>query len=87
PLAEQVHLKDWIVDKVAIGYHITGRPIGQGGLDMGAVVRALGPRWNDLDYLIEYWMDPEPDAAATHAKEQRWLADSLAAARAALSAR
>jgi len=84
PLAAQVHLKDFVVDKVAIGYHITGRPLGQGLLDLPAVVSALGPRAGALDYCLEYWMDPEPDAAATYAKEQRWLAESLAAARASL---
>ena len=41
PYVAQVHLKDYAVEKAAIGYRITGRVLGQGWLDVPA--RAGGP--------------------------------------------
>jgi len=79
--AAQVHLKDYTIEPVAIGHHITGRILGQGRLDVPVVLDQLGPRRDALDYYIELWMDPAQDLAATLAKEEQWIAASLSAAR------
>ncbi len=57
-LACQVHLKDYIVEKVAVGYHITGRPLGEGWLDVQGVLDLLGSRRTALDYAVELWLEP-----------------------------
>ncbi|MBN1402475.1 MAG: sugar phosphate isomerase/epimerase [Anaerolineae bacterium] len=79
--ALQVHLKDYVVVKIPVGYQITGRPLGQGWLDIPAVLRALGPRRATLDYLIEFWMDPPKGRSETLAQEDHWVAQCLDAAR------
>ena len=81
PLAVQVHLKDYAVDKIPVGYHVNGRPLGEGWLDVPAVLRALGAGWRDLDFLLEFWMEPEATASVTCDKEIRWLARSVEGAR------
>lgn len=81
PLAVQVHLKDHLVEKVPVGYHITGCPLGAGQLDIVRTLELLGTRREELDYLIEFWMDPEPTTDATLAKETDWAARSLRVAR------
>ena len=81
PLAIQMHLKDHIVDKIPVGYQITGRPLGEGWLDIPRVLETLGPRKDAVDYLLEFWMDPEDSLAATLDKEARWAARCVSAAR------
>jgi 3-oxoisoapionate decarboxylase len=87
PWAAQMHVKDFVVTKVPVGYHVTGRPIGEGWLDLPAVLTALGPRRQEMDFYIEQWMEPEPTPEATLAKEQRWVVHGAQALRAALTAK
>jgi sugar phosphate isomerase/epimerase len=84
-LACQVHLKDYIVEKVAVGYHITGRPLGEGWLDVQAVLELLGRRRTTLDYAVELWMDPAASREATLEKEERWIAQSVQTAKSVLN--
>jgi sugar phosphate isomerase/epimerase len=82
PYALQVHLKDYAVDKAEIGYHVTGRPLGAGWLDIPAVLDLLREAGRaDLDYMVELWMDPAADLEATLNKEEAWIAESIQAAR------
>jgi sugar phosphate isomerase/epimerase len=81
PRALQMHLKDYIVVKVPVGYHITGRPLGQGWLDVPRVLQALGEQRARLDYLVEFWMDPADSASETLAQEERWVEQCVRAAR------
>jgi len=79
--ASQVHIKDFIVEKGAVGYHITGRPLGAGWLELDELLRILGSRASQLDYAVELWMDPEESREETLAKEARWIAASISVAK------
>lgn len=81
PFALQVHLKDFVVERVPIGYHMTGRPLGEGWLDTIGLMAALENAGQQLDLFIESWMDPEAGAEATLAKEERWMTRSVRFAR------
>ncbi len=81
PLAVQAHIKDYAVERAAIGYRITGRSLGQGWLDLEGLARILRPLLADLDLYVEQWLDPADDLERTLAIEETWVADSLAALR------
>lgn len=85
PFARQVHLKDYLVERAPIGYHVTGRALGEGWLDANRVLALLGERAGELDYMAELWMDPAETREETLAQEERWIARSVAALRALLS--
>jgi sugar phosphate isomerase/epimerase len=80
----QLHLKDFAVEKSPIGYRVTGRILGQGWLDVPAVLAAVMGRRCDPDVLLEQWMEPEGSLEETLAKEQAWVESSVQAARAYL---
>jgi len=77
PLAVQVHIKDYVVEPVSIGYHVTGRPLGEGALPLDDVLRAVCSNGRDPDLFVELWMDPAPSREETLAREERWIAHSL----------
>ncbi len=83
PLALQAHIKDYVVERAPIGYHGTGRPLGEGWLDLEALAEVLAPRLADLDLYVELWMDPAPGASGddprTLAQEEAQVASSLSA--------
>jgi sugar phosphate isomerase/epimerase len=74
PRARQLHLKDYIVDKAPVGYRITGCPLGQGSLDIGAVLGLVQPAERGLDVYLESWMDPASTWGETLLQEERWIA-------------
>lgn len=84
PYITQLHLKDFAVEKSSIGYRVTGRILGQGWLDVAAVLAAVMGSGRDPDVLLEQWMEPEGSLEATLAKEQAWVESSVQAARAYL---
>jgi 3-oxoisoapionate decarboxylase len=84
PYIGQLHLKDFAVEKSPIGYRVVGRILGQGWLDVPAVLAAVLGRGRDPDVLLEQWMEPEGGLEETLAKEQAWVESSVRAARAYL---
>jgi sugar phosphate isomerase/epimerase len=84
PYITQLHLKDFAVEKSSIGYRVAGRILGQGWLDVPAVLAAVMGRGRDPDVLLEQWMEPEGSLEETLAKEQAWVESSVQAARAYL---
>lgn len=81
PLAVQVHVKDFAVEPAAIGYRVTGRPLGEGWLDLAGVLGAALRSDLDPDLCVELWMDPAESREATLAREREWVAASLNALR------
>jgi sugar phosphate isomerase/epimerase len=81
PHAVQVHLKDCAVEKAPVGYRVTGRILGQGWLDVPAMLEAVVATGRDPDVFLEQWMEPEASLEATLAKEQQWVESSVRAAR------
>lgn len=86
PYTTQVHLKDYAVEKASIGYRVTGRILGQGWLDVAAVLEAVVGTGRDPDVFLEQWMEPEVSLEATLAKEEAWVDASVRAARGYLAA-
>jgi len=82
PSARQVHFKDYAIEKVTVGYHVVGRPLGQGWLDSADLMSRIRRQGGDPDLMIEFWMPPGESIEDTLAKEQRWVAGSAAALRA-----
>ncbi len=85
PFVVQVHLKDYAVDKAPIGYHITGRQLGQGWLDLRGLLRRVQATGRPFDVYLEQWMDPLPTPEATLAEEERWIGEGLRVARGLLA--
>ncbi len=86
PYTTQVHLKDYAVEKASIGYRVTGRILGQGWLDVAAVLEAVVGTGRDPDVFLEQWMEPEVSLEATLAKEEEWVDANVRAARGYLAA-
>ena len=86
PYAMSVHLKDFTVEKGAIGYRVTGTPLGDGDLDVPTFLAMVDATGREAPLLIELWVDPEPDPDATHRKEDAWVERSVAYAREQLHA-
>ena len=86
PHAIGVHLKDYQVVRSAIGYRITGAPLGDGLLDVGGILRAIDEGGRQPPLLLELWVDPELEHTATLRKEEDWVWKSVAFARRQLEA-
>jgi sugar phosphate isomerase/epimerase len=87
PYAAQVHLKDYAVEKASLAYRVTGRILGQGRLDVPAVLEAVAATGRDPDLFLEQWMEPQGSPEATLAKEQEWVETSVRVARGYLTQR
>ena len=81
PKALQLHLKDYVVEKAPVGYRITGRVLGQGSLDIAAVLALVRPVERDLDVYLESWMDPAATWGETLLQEEQWIARCVEQAR------
>ncbi|MGH2819054.1 MAG: sugar phosphate isomerase/epimerase family protein [Actinomycetota bacterium] len=77
PYAVSVHLKDFTVRKLPIGYRVTGAPLGQGWLDVSGVLAELDRCGRRPSLLLELWVDPEDDPNATIEKEADWVQTSV----------
>jgi sugar phosphate isomerase/epimerase len=85
PLAICVHLKDYVITKEAVGYRTTGAPLGEGELDVSAVLAQVAAAGRQPPLLIELWVDPEPASSTTLSKEAEWVERSIDYARGLLS--
>jgi 3-oxoisoapionate decarboxylase len=81
PRAIQLHLKDYIVEKAPVGYRMTGRVLGEGSLDIAAVLGLVQPVERGLDVYLESWMDPAPTWGETLLQEEQWIAQCIERAR------
>jgi sugar phosphate isomerase/epimerase len=79
PYAVNLHLKDFIIRREPhmMGFRIAGAPVGQGLLDVPWVLDQLRRFRRDVNVILELWPPPEPDVAATIAKESLWRASSV----------
>ncbi len=79
PLAVNLHLKDFSVDRARhnLGFVIEGRPVGQGRLDVPWLLEGLRAYGRDVNAILEQWTPPEDTLAATIHKEEVWAAQSI----------
>jgi 3-oxoisoapionate decarboxylase len=60
-----------------MGFEITGTPAGQGRLDIPLLLDALRTAGRDPNAILEHWPSWEGSVAATIAKEDRWVDESV----------
>jgi sugar phosphate isomerase/epimerase len=80
PWVVNLHVKDFSVCRAThnLGFVIEGRPAGQGRLDLPWLLGQLQEAGRDVNAIVELWTPPEPEIAATIAKEENWARQSIA---------
>jgi 3-oxoisoapionate decarboxylase len=69
PHCVSLHLKDFTVEKPVMGYRVAGVPLGEGWLNVPAVLNCIRATPLPANVLLELWVDPLDDPQATLAKE------------------
>lgn len=75
--ATQFHIKDFVVVKLSEGYRIQGCPLGEGVVNVQALLNALRQAGRSPDVYLEQWMDPEDGNEPTLGKEVAWMRTGL----------
>jgi sugar phosphate isomerase/epimerase len=75
-----LHVKEFVVRRANhnMGFVVEGAPAGQGMLDVPWLLGRLRELGRDPNAILEQWTPPEPDLAATIAKEDAWAVASIA---------
>jgi len=86
PVCVNLHVKDFAVTRLPhlMGFTITGRPLGEGMLQLTKVLEAVARHRRCDTAVVETWTPPESEMPATLAKEKDWAIRSVRALRAAL---
>jgi sugar phosphate isomerase/epimerase len=74
-LAKTAHIKDARIERRGTGFVLSGRPLGDGMLDLPGYIRALSGKVTSL--LIEGWMDKMENAEETLREELLRLKNGL----------
>jgi sugar phosphate isomerase/epimerase len=82
PLAVTAHVKDGTMRRESATWLLRGCPVGDGLLDVGALLSALRESPHTPNLLVEGWMEPLESEAATLAQEAAWTRRSMEALRA-----
>lgn len=79
PVTVNLHIKDFHVERLShlMGFTVTGRPAGQGMVELEWLLQELEPFNRCQSAILELWTPPEPALADTIAKESLWAAQSL----------
>lgn len=79
PLTVNLHVKDFVIERVPhlMGFTVSGRPAGEGMLDMPALLGLLQSHGRCASAILELWTPPESSLEATLEKEARWAARSV----------
>jgi 3-oxoisoapionate decarboxylase len=87
PVCVNLHVKDFAITRLPylMGFTVSGRALGEGMLPLDEVLAAVARSGRCGTAVVELWPPPEPDLAATLAKEADWAAKSIHALRTALS--
>jgi len=78
PYAASVHIKDFCIERrTGGGFIISGAPIGEGILDVRAVLDIIEKSNRNPNILIEQWMNRRSPEKVTLKEEERWLKKSV----------
>ena len=79
PIAVNLHIKDFTIERLPwlMGFTVTGRPAGQGMIDVRALLEELARFHRCHTAVLELWTPPEAQLADTIAKEAAWASESL----------
>jgi sugar phosphate isomerase/epimerase len=88
PVCVNLHVKDYAITRLPylMGFTVEGRALGTGQLPLARTLAAVAAGGRCTTAVVETWVPPETDHAATLAKELRWAETSVAALRTALAA-
>lgn len=80
PYTVNLHLKDFGIQRLPhqMGFQIDGRPTGRGMLHVPWLVNEIEKHGRCRTAVLEQWVVPETDLAATIAKEAAWAEESIA---------
>lgn len=80
PRAINVHMKDFEIVRTngQMGFTVRGTALGQGRLDVAAVIAAVGGTAREITSVIELWTPRQESYAETVALEDRWATESVA---------
>jgi 3-oxoisoapionate decarboxylase len=70
-----LHIKDFTIRRADhnLGFILTGAPAGSGMLDVPWLLDALARHGRQFNAIIENWVPPQADSAATVALENEWI--------------
>jgi len=79
PLTVNLHLKDFRIERVPhlMGFSVSGRPAGDGFLDVPALLGRLLPYQRCHTAVLELWTPPQATLDQTIALESAWAVQSL----------
>jgi sugar phosphate isomerase/epimerase len=80
PRAINVHMKDFEIVRTngQMGFTVRGTALGQGRLDVAAVIAAVGGAAREITAVIELWTPRQESYAETVALEDIWATESVA---------
>lgn len=80
PRAINVHMKDFEIVRTngQMGFTVQGTALGQGRLDVSAVIAAVGGSARSITSVIELWTPRQVSYEATVALEDKWATQSVA---------
>jgi sugar phosphate isomerase/epimerase len=79
PITVNLHIKDFWIERVPhkMGFTVTGRPAGEGLLNLPRLLEQLAPHGRCQTAVLETWPPLEATLEATLAKEAEWAAQSI----------
>lgn len=81
PHAVCLHIKDGAMRRLGTGFQLVGTVLGEGSLDLPALLQTVWAAGRRPPLLVELWQDPAASQEATLAAEEDWVTRSLACAR------
>lgn len=77
PFAVSAHAKDAVIARPGTGFYVSGCPLGEGLVDLYALVSAVRESNPSANVLVECWMDRLDDEEATLTQEELWVRQSV----------
>src|SRR5262245_29571134 len=79
PLTVNLHLKDFTIERAPhlMGFSVSGRPAGEGVLDIPGLLRRLAGHGRCATAVLELWTPPVPGLEETLAQEADWARRSF----------
>lgn len=81
PYAINLHLKDckFLTDPYGVGFSVIGTPIGQGIVDVAAIINLVQPVKRNINIILEHWLPWDDDQSALMRREDEWVLQNVAA--------
>lgn len=74
-----LHIKDFVFTRAEgwVGFRLLGAPLGDGLLDLDALLAQVRPGERGINLIVEHWLDWQGDAARTATCEAEWTRQSM----------